>query len=731
MRKSLIHFPLFLAVSMLLAAGCIATKPVESQNDKNEPVTHTGTVSIENVDVDSETEKEITSADLPDVEPSEPPPPGSAGEVNVQDEVRKQARAREAVDWYRKGLLAKRAGDLKTAADHFRKALELNTEYTEANEKLTDVLIEMGEKSADGDELLEGKKRKIAAEIEAIRRDVRNRTAEAVKLFSGREYEKCIKLLEEALGTIEWQAYDIDFAVEKAQAEEILKEARRQQAALDQVAAEQERIKAQREIADEMKNRAEYRRLLSRKHLDGAREALSKNNFAEASTLVRKVLTRNSLNKDARALESLINHERLIFKREKIALEESIEWSKTFINIRKSAIPLTGIMIFPSREKWASLTQKRFRRIQEVQKVFERSDQAIRIQDIIDNTKVSSLTFPEQDILKAIRTIMTAFNDVVPIVVSPSVMIEVGNQKVFMDIRKELSLGDVLDLLMDRLGGGQYSYTIRDEAILIMKRDEDEERRMQIYPVQDMLRKLQDFEAPDLNVGSEDLFEGGSGADIGGDFGDEDDDVFSEVGTRRADGRGDFWDPISTEDSISDLVTSTIDPGNWNIQGKAPHNFNSLNFRRGDMFIYASEKIHSEILELLAQLRRTEDVLVTIEARFLNVSEDIAEEVGVDFRGNPTLWDVLRGGKLNFTDRFLEGFMTDIDELSVLNMSGSGTRERRPTTGGTAEPLLSTSGIWFTKRSDGYALIENAAGDAEIVYLHGGIPSGEIGRAHV
>ena len=47
-----------------------------------------------------------------------------------------------------------------------------------------------------------------------------------------------------------------------------------------------------------------------------------------------------------------------------------------------------------------------------------------------------------------------------------------------------------------------------------------------------------------------------------------------------------------------------------------------------------TQEVHEEIVDLLEQLRRMQDLQVTIEVRFITLSDNFFERIGVDFDFN-------------------------------------------------------------------------------------------------
>jgi general secretion pathway protein D len=82
-------------------------------------------------------------------------------------------------------------------------------------------------------------------------------------------------------------------------------------------------------------------------------------------------------------------------------------------------------------------------------------------------------------------------------------------------------------------------------------------------------------------------------------------------------------------DSLIDLITSTIQPTTWDEVGGpgsiAPFETNL------SLVISQTQEVHEEIVDLLEQLRRLQDLQVTIEVRFITLNDNFFERIGVDF----------------------------------------------------------------------------------------------------
>ncbi len=82
-------------------------------------------------------------------------------------------------------------------------------------------------------------------------------------------------------------------------------------------------------------------------------------------------------------------------------------------------------------------------------------------------------------------------------------------------------------------------------------------------------------------------------------------------------------------DSLIQLLTTTIKPDSWQETGGpgsvAPFETNL------SLVITQTQEVHEQIADLLDQLRRLQDLQVTIEVRFITLNDNFFERIGVDF----------------------------------------------------------------------------------------------------
>ena len=82
-------------------------------------------------------------------------------------------------------------------------------------------------------------------------------------------------------------------------------------------------------------------------------------------------------------------------------------------------------------------------------------------------------------------------------------------------------------------------------------------------------------------------------------------------------------------DTLINLITSTVAPNSWDDVG-GPGAIESFDGNLS-LVISNTQEVHEQIVDLLEQLRRLQDLQVTIEVRFITLQDNFFERIGVDF----------------------------------------------------------------------------------------------------
>jgi general secretion pathway protein D len=82
-------------------------------------------------------------------------------------------------------------------------------------------------------------------------------------------------------------------------------------------------------------------------------------------------------------------------------------------------------------------------------------------------------------------------------------------------------------------------------------------------------------------------------------------------------------------DSLLELITTTIAPQSWQEVG-GPGAISGYE-NNLSLVVSQTQEVHEQIADLLEQLRRLQDLQVTIEVRFITLADNFFERIGVDF----------------------------------------------------------------------------------------------------
>ena len=228
--------------------------------------------------------------------------------------------------------------------------------------------------------------------------------------------------------------------------------------------------------------------------------------------------------------------------------------------------------------------------------------------------------------------------------VSPSTPITI-------DLNQDISLKSALNLILGPLGLG---YVIKNEVLVITSEQlKDTTMYTETYNVSDLVIPIPNF-VPSNNVGLQAALNTANarvpmnwGAGMGGgapinvlansasSTGElTAADVMAQVNggesTAAAAGPGGAGGAAQPDfDSLIELITSTVAPETWDEGGGDA----SIQPFPGNLslVISATQENHEKIADLLEQLRRLQDLQVTIEVRFITLNDNFFERIGLDF----------------------------------------------------------------------------------------------------
>ena len=332
----------------------------------------------------------------------------------------------------------------------------------------------------------------------------------------------------------------------------------------------------------------------------------------------------------------------------------------SFESVEESAIPFDDRIAinFPDAPVWSQLSDRRRKLLQD---------------------RSSRYTEAEQEIQKALKKPVDVDFENVPLTTVLDALSRMAGVNYYLDqegmrvegieasdpvtikLRKAVSLESALNLILQPK---RLSYVIQDEVLRITSEQERSgDVYQQTYYVADLVLPIPNF-VPSYNMGlagaiHEAHLSQAAGL-IGGRVnesplavlagnetaGPSNKSVLAQMGasgmlpssgsrTTRPVGPGPGGlggGPQADFDSLIELITTTIEPDTWDEVGGegsiAPFETNL------SLVITQTQEVHEKIVDLLRQLRRLQDLQVTIEVRFITLTDNFFERIGVDFDFN-------------------------------------------------------------------------------------------------
>lgn len=232
------------------------------------------------------------------------------------------------------------------------------------------------------------------------------------------------------------------------------------------------------------------------------------------------------------------------------------------------------------------------------------------------------------------------------------------NLKVVIELVNSVTLENFLNFMIGR--STNLAWTVQHGVVVIGNKSQAAGTiTTEVYPVKDLVFKRTTFLPPTIR-------------DIPGESGSDD--------TPRTGGEGDdkvSWIEIA---DLAESLKNATDPEYWGSEGVEIKTEDS-----GFLVVKASPDMHQRLQKVLATMRKFATPVVTIDSKFLIISRNFLQEVGVDFRG--------LGGSGN------KGTAASLDDVTNGLQSNA---SRGGDNGGTGDPAASPlAGAFFNDGGDG------------------------------
>lgn len=462
--------------------------------------------------------------------------------------------------------------------------------------------------ASQGDEVSQEAEERWRIRMQQMRMEAEDAFQEGQRLLAKGDFDGAIAQFERVLDHIRWAPVQVDWGSLEERARDALAEARRakemREAELRRLRDREafEKIRAEEELARE-RQRALVDRLLS-----DAIAAFERNDFAEAERIAQGVLEKEPGNDRARKLlHAAREAARDAFNRRAIDLrkEEFRRWKQ---EIEETRIPYADILVPPDADFWRKISEKRtVEKTLALESVRSPADEALLAK--LESTRVASIQFPDTTVPEAAGFISTLTG--IPIVVDPEVAADLDASGVLLNISTltDISVKSLLNIITSQ-AGEDLTYVTRHGVVLITRKEKAlGDAVPRIHSVQDLTFALTDFRGPKI----------GSIPKPGAEFDEEEGGPF---------GSDQVGENVVQPEEIVNLIRENIARDTWDTG-----NFSIDTANNNQILVIHTPEVQLQVAQFLDDLRRFSSSVVTIESRFVTITDAFLEEIGTDFRG--------------------------------------------------------------------------------------------------
>jgi len=562
----------------------------------------------------------------------------------------------------------------EAARDELVKASRYAPDDLEVKRRLAFVLEQLGDRAgavtARSEDMIQIEK----ARYEQLRTEAEATYTKAKEHFQFKEFDQAIQSLNEVLMHIELGQDRVDYGDLETRAKALLDQVNKEknETLAKERARQEKRVFAQ--LREKERRNLRQRALRIDSLWKTAFKAMERDDYESVLDLCEEILLIDPTNQNARNLADMAEKARLDTNERSYVARRKEEFRKWRNSLAASKIPWGSdkALIRPTREEWRDITQKR-RRMAGLGLAEEADPADKKLEEKLDSMTIKG-TFPEGTPFTEAVNYLTSFTGL-PVVLTPAAreQLDMDQTEVDLNLTNKISVRSYLNLLMKR--NQNLAYQVQDGLIYITTKEGSFTKYVvRVHSIADLTFGLTSFSPPkidEIRVGTGGGM-GGMGMDQGGPMG------------------GVIGEPVKTvdPDSLTTMIRDTVAVGTWE-SGQA--RVEALPNQKQLLVIHTPE-VQQKIIQYLDDLRRYGASIVTIKSKFLTVSENYLQQVGVEWRGLGG-----EGDNPAETEAQLDDLTQGLDDNTSLGYDNSGT-------GVNNDPAAPpTAGFYYDDGGDGDA----------------------------
>jgi general secretion pathway protein D len=385
------------------------------------------------------------------------------------------------------------------------------------------------------------------------------------------------------------------------------------------------------EIARSERAREERRNTIAAL-VERSQEAVRKRNYKQAMGILKQILDLDPNNDYARGAYPLVYDNFQLQTQREYRDQRNREFTNQLNEAAEKLVPYEDILRYP--ENWPDISEMRDAEVKS-ERGMKQEDLAVQAQ--LDR-QLPEVNFNGQglaDVMDFLRDVSGS-----NIFVNWRALEAAGiNKDAPVTARlRNVRFSKALSTILDDVGGGniKLTYTI-DEGVITISTADDLAKNVvtRVFDIRDLLVEVPDFDnAPSFSLddqsgngsgGGGGGGRGGGGGGRGGGGGGGGGGLFGNSGGQEQKEKTQTLQ--ERMDALTKLIQETIDPTSWRDAGGSVGGIRALN---GQLIVTQTPENQRGLVNLLQQLREARAIQITIEARFLSVSKNFLEDVGLD-----------------------------------------------------------------------------------------------------
>lgn len=341
--------------------------------------------------------------------------------------------------------------------------------------------------------------------------------------------------------------------------------------------------------------------------------------FAEAAEAIRQVMSIDPSNSRARLLLDMFEDRASLDAQAALNATLGRQQRSAIADAREALVPWHQDILYP--KNWVEISARR----RGIEKGFGMGDEDNELNRLLDKEKgMPEFNFTDTP-LDQVADFLSEYHKV-------NLNIDwddLNNNGVERDKPVSIKLKDVtfrtaLKELLSQVGGETpLAFTIGEGLIRIATKEKlDRDKFILVYDIRDLLVNVPRFVGPEVDLQQQQQL-GGQGGGGGGQgiFGG------GQGGQNNQGEQGQEGANQGLIDQIMDIIRQTVEPDSWRESGGGNGALRELN---GQLIVYNTSDAQRQVSNLLAQLRETRALQIAVESRFLIVTANFLQEIGVD-----------------------------------------------------------------------------------------------------